>query len=196
MTQNASSNVINLTKGQKVDLTKTNPGLSAVNAGLGWDVNQSGGAAFDLDASVLLLDEHEKFTGTQNLIYFGNQKTPDGSVIHSGDNLTGQGSGDDEVIKLDLNKIPANIHTVLVVVNIYEAQTRRQNFGMVQNAFIRVVDATTNAEIMRYDLSEDYSSETGMEMGKFYRHNGEWKFQAIGTGWAGTLQDVVNKYTA
>ena len=170
---------INLSKGQKVDLTKGNPGLKNIMVGLGWDVNAfDSGADFDLDAAAFLVGE--------------NGKCP--TVKHMGDNLTGEGDGDDEQIQIDLSKIPANISKVAFTVTIYDAETRRQNFGQVSNAFIRIVDETTNQELIRYDLGEDFSIETAVVVGELYRHDGEWKFNAIGSGFQGGLAALCGHY--
>lgn len=179
---------INLEKGNRVDLTKTIPGLKHVGIGLGWDVKKGNDA--DLDAFAVAL-RGGKFTSNSDLIYFGHLEGVSGSIKHSGDNLTGAGDGDDEVINIDLSKVPADVDQIMVAVNIYQAESRRQNFGQIDNAFIRVFDQDTNQEICRYDLSEDYSSATGMVMGKVYLHNGEWKFQAVGEGKNGSIADIV-----
>ncbi len=179
---------INLTKGQKVDLTKGNPGLKNIMIGLGWDVNAfDSGANFDLDASVFMVGENGKCPTDQEFIFYGNLKHKSGSVEHMGDNLTGEGDGDDEQIKIDLSKIPENIARVAFTVTIYDAENRRQNFGQVSNAYIRIVDTVTNQEIIRYDLGEDFSIETAVVVGEIYRINGEWKFNAIGSGFQGGL---------
>ena len=178
---------ISLSKGQKVDLTKTNPGLKNILVGLGWDVNQfDSGSDFDLDASAFLLGENGKTTSDSDFIFYSNLEHPSGAVTHMGDNRTGAGEGDDEQITVDLTKVPANISRIAFTVTIYEAEARRQNFGQVSNAFIRLVNADTDEEVVRYDLGEDFSIETAMVVGELYRHNGEWKFNAIGSG----TQDV------
>ena len=165
---------INLQKGQKVDLTKGNPSLKNIMVGLGWDVNHYDGQAdFDLDASAFLLGENGKVIVPEDFVFYGNLKHQSESVEHMGDNLTGEGDGDDEQVKVDLAKIPANISKVAFTVTIYDAETRRQNFGQVSNAFIRIVDETTNQELIRYDLGEDFSIETAVVVGEIYRHNGE-----------------------
>ena len=181
---------INLKKGQKIDLKKSNPGLSAIRVGLGWDpVEQGGGflkalfgsgqADIDCDASVFLLNEDST---PVDLIYFGNLRTKNDSIIHTGDNLTGEGAGDDEVILVDLDKIPAQVDKLLFVVNIYDCVRRKQNFGMIKNAYIRMADAKTNTEIARYNLSDDYSGKTALIVGLIYRYDKTWKFSAIGEG--------------
>lgn len=178
--------VVSLSKGQKVDLTKTNPGLTKVSVGLGWDTNKyDGGNEFDLDASVFLLDATGKVGTQEDFIFYNNPNGANGAVVHSGDNLTGAGDGDDEVVNIDLSSVPANVEKITFTVTIHDAEARGQNFGMVSNAFIRVFD--TNSEIIRYDLGEDFSIETALVVGELYRHNGEWKFSAIGSGYQGGL---------
>lgn len=177
-----------LTKGQKVDLTKGNPGLSKIMVGLGWDTNKyDGGSDFDLDAAAFLLGADGKVTNDGDFVFYGNLKHSSGGVEHMGDNLTGEGEGDDEQIMVDLKAIPANIERLDFTVTIYDADVRRQNFGQVSNAFIRIVDGETNTELIRYDLGEDFSIETAVVVGEIYRHNGEWKFNAIGSGFQGGL---------
>ena len=186
---------INLTKGQKVDLTKGNPGLKNIMIGLGWDVNAfDSGANFDLDASVFMVGENGKCPTDQEFIFYGNLKHKSGAVEHMGDNRTGEGDGDDEQIKIDLSKIPENIARVAFTVTIYDAENRRQNFGQVSNAYIRIVDTVTNQEIIRYDLGEDFSIETAVVVGEIYRINGEWKFNAIGSGFQGGLAALCGHY--
>ncbi|MBE6876485.1 MAG: TerD family protein [Ruminococcus sp.] len=179
---------VSLMKGQKVDLTKGNPGLSKLIVGLGWDVNRyDGGADFDLDAAAFLLDANGKVTSDADFVFYNNLMHASGSVEHTGDNLTGEGEGDDEVIKVDLSKVPANISKIDFTVTIYDAETRCQNFGQVSNAYIHVLDETNGKELIRFDLGEDFSVETAIVVGELYRHNGEWKFNAIGSGFAGGL---------
>lgn len=179
---------ISLAKGQKVDLTKGNPGLKNLMVGLGWDVNTfDSGAAFDLDAAAFMVGENGKCPTDKDFIFYGNLEHMSASVKHMGDNLTGEGDGDDEQVQVDLSKIPANISKIAFTVTIYEAESRRQNFGQVSNAFIRIVDEATNQELIRYDLGEDFSIETAVVVGELYRHNGEWKFNAIGSGFQGGL---------
>lgn len=177
---------ISLQKGQKVSLSKDNAGLSKVVIGLGWDeVKQRRGLfspkpqAIDCDASALLL-QNGKLLNKTDIVYFGNLKHSSGTVQHMGDNLTGAGEGDDEQIVVDLSKVPAEYDKIVLVVNIYQARQRKQHFGMIENAFIRLVDGKTNAEICKYNLSENYTDMTAMIFGEVYRHNGEWKFSAIG----------------
>lgn len=186
---------INLSKGQKVDLTKGNPGLKHLLVGLGWDTNKyDGGFDFDLDAAAFLLNTAGKAASEADFVFYNNLKHASGAVEHKGDNLTGGGDGDDEQILIDLDKMPANIDKVDFTVTIHEADARRQNFGQVSNAFIRVVDGDTNAELIRYDLGEDFSVETAVVVGEIYRHNGEWKFNAIGSGFAGGLAALVRNF--
>jgi len=179
---------INLQKGQKVSLTKGNPGLTRVVVGLGWDVNQfDTGGDFDLDAAAFLVTDSGKVSAPSDFVFYGNLTHPSGSVQHMGDNLTGAGDGDDEQIKVNLAAVPANISKIVFTVTIYEAETRRQNFGQVNNAFIRIYNEDTGAEMLRYDLGEDFSIETAAIFGELYRHGGEWKFNAIGSGYQGGL---------
>ncbi|MDR0558020.1 MAG: TerD family protein [Treponema sp.] len=179
---------ISLSKGQKVDLTKGRPGLSKLTVGLGWDTNKyDGGAEFDLDASAFLLAANGKIRNDSDFVFYNQPKHPSGSVYSTGDNRTGEGEGDDEQIKVDLQKIPADVTKIAFTVTIHEAQERGQNFGQVSNAFIRIIDDVTNAEIMRYDLGEDFSIETAVVIAEIYRNGEEWKFNAIGSGFKGGL---------
>ena len=179
---------ISLAKGQKVDLTKTNPGLSKILIGLGWDIKRyDGGDQFDLDASAFLLGANGKVPSDDEFIFYNQMKHKSGSVEYMGDNRTGAGEGDDEQIKVDLSKVPEEVQKIDFTVTIHEAEARKQNFGQVENAFIRVVDETNNTELIRYDLGEDFSIETAVVVGELYRHNGEWKFNAIGDGFSGGL---------
>lgn len=178
---------LNLSKGQKLNLTKTSPGLSDVMVGLGWDTNAGVGADFDLDAQVVLLGENGKARSQADLIFFNNLRSSCGSVIHQGDNLTGAGEGDDEKVNVLLDKVPADIQKIAFFVTIHEAVSRGQNFGQVSNAFIRLMDNGTGAELARFDLTEDYSTSISIIMGELYRHNGEWKFNANGQGRAEDL---------
>ena len=186
---------INLTKGQKVDLTKGTPGLTKLMVGLGWDVNAfDSGYNFDLDASAFMVGSNGKCPTEKEFIFYSNLEHPSESVKHMGDNLTGAGDGDDEQIKVDLSLVPANIQRVAFTVTIYDADVRRQNFGQVNNAFIRIVDESNGQEILRYDLGEDFSIETAIVVGELYRHNGEWKFNAIGSGFQGGLAALCGHY--
>ncbi|MDE5833893.1 MAG: TerD family protein [Ruminococcus sp.] len=186
---------INLSKGQKIDLTKTNPGLKNIMVGLGWDVNVfDSGSAFDLDAAAFMAGANGRCPKDTDFIFYGNLKHSSGAVEHMGDNLTGEGEGDDEQIKIELSKIPANIEKIAFTVTIYDADNRRQNFGQVSNAFIRIVNIDTNEELIRYDLGEDFSIETAVVVGELYKHNGEWKFNAIGSGFQGGLAALCGHY--
>ena len=186
---------INLQKGQKVDLTKGNPSLKNIMVGLGWDVNAfDSGADFDLDAAAFMVGENGKCPTEREFIFYGNLEHNSGAVKHMGDNLTGGGDGDDEQIEVDLTIIPANVSRVVFTVTIYDAELRRQNFGQVSNAFIRIVDTATGSELIRYDLGEDFSIETAVVVGELYRHNGEWQFNAIGSGFQGGLAALCGHY--
>ncbi len=186
---------INLAKGQKVDLTKGNPGLKNIMVGLGWDVNSfDSGADFDLDAAAFMCAASGKCPTEKEFVFYGNLEHASGSVKHMGDNLTGEGEGDDEQIQIDLGKIPANIEKIAFTVTIYDAETRHQNFGQVSNSFIRIVDSATNTELIRYDLGEDFSIETAVVVGELYKNNGEWKFNAIGSGFQGGLAALCGHY--
>ena len=186
---------VSLKKGQKVDLTKTNPGLKEVLIGLGWDTNKyDGGKDFDLDSSVFMLGANGKVASDDDFVFYGNLKHKSGSVEHLGDNLTGAGEGDDEQIKIDLSKVPADVEKIDFTVTIYEAEERKQNFGQVENAFIRVVNEATGEELIRYDLGEDFSIETAVVIGELYRNKGEWKFNAIGSGFSGGLASLGKNY--
>ncbi|MDO4176835.1 MAG: TerD family protein [Bacillota bacterium] len=186
---------VNLSKGQKVSLTKGNPGLSKIVVGLGWDTNKyDGGFDFDLDAAAFLLGANGKVTSDSDFIFYGNLKHGSGAVEHMGDNLTGDGDGDDEQIKVNLSAVPANIEKIGFTVTIYDAETRKQNFGQVSNAYIRIFDEASNTELIRYDLGEDFSIETAVVVGEMYRNNGEWKFNAIGSGFQGGLEALCKNY--
>lgn len=185
---------ISLTKGGNVNLSKEAPGLSKIIVGLGWDARATDGAAFDLDASAFLVKTDGKVRSDNDFCFFNNKTVGDGAVQHQGDNTTGVGEGDDEVIKVELPKIPAEIEKVVFTVTIYEAETRRQNFGQVSHAFIRVVNEENGQEIARYDLSEDASVETAMIFGEIYRAGAEWKFKAVGQGFAGGLGPLASSF--
>lgn len=186
---------ITLAKGQKVDLTKTNPGLKNIIVGLGWDVNKyDGGFSFDLDTAAFLTGTNGKVTADTDFVFYNNLRHPSGSVTHLGDNLTGAGDGDDEQIKVSLDQVPANIEKIAFTVTIHEAMQRSQNFGQVSNSYIRVVDESNGTELIRYDLGEDFSIETAIVVGELYRHNGEWKFNAIGSGYQGGLAALCNNF--
>ena len=186
---------VNLSKGQKVSLTKGNPGLSKIVVGLGWDTNKYDcGFDFDLDAAAFLLGANGKVTSDADFVFYGNLKHGSGAVEHMGDNLTGDGDGDDEQIKVNLSTVPANIEKIGFTVTIYDAETRKQNFGQVSNAYIRIFDEASNTELIRYDLGEDFSIETAVVVGEMYRNNGEWKFNAIGSGFQGGLEALCKNY--
>ena len=186
---------ISLTKGQKVDLTKTNPGLTSVIAGLGWDVNKyDGGDSFDLDAAAFLLGENGKVLSERSFVFYNNLTDESGAVKHTGDNLTGEGEGDDEQIIIKLKEVPANVHKIDFTVTIHDAENRHQNFGQVSNAFIRLVDESNNNELIRYDLSEDFSIETAIVVAELYRNGSEWKFNAIGSGFQGGLAALCRNF--
>ena len=189
---------VSLTKGQRVSLEKISPGLSEVFIGLGWDVKATDtGSDFDLDSSLFLLGANEKLISDNHFIFYNNLTSPDPdkSVQHMGDNLTGAGEGDDEVIKINLKKVPNDVQKILVTVTIHEAQQRRQNFGQVQNSFVRIVNAQTQQEAVRYDLVEDYSIETALIMAELYRKDGEWRLNAVGSGYQGGLQALLDRYS-
>ena len=185
---------VTLSKGQNVSLSKTDPLLKHILIGLGWDARSSDGQDFDLDASVFMTADNGKVPSDDYFVFYNQLKSPCGSVQHTGDNLTGDGDGDDESIIVELGKVPANIKSLFVTVTIHDAETRRQNFGQVSNAFVRLVNHETDQEVLRFDLSEDYSTETAMVFGEVYRHNGDWKFRAIGQGYTGGLLALCNQY--
>jgi tellurium resistance protein TerD len=185
---------VSLSKGGNVSLTKQAPGLSAVVVGLGWDERTTTGQAYDLDASALMLNAAGRILSDLHFVFFNNLTSPDGSVEHTGDNLTGEGEGDDEQIKVDLSRVPPEVDRIVFPVSIYEADSRRQNFGQVRNAFIRVINQADGAELTRYDLSEDASSETAMIFGELYRHSGDWKFRAVGQGYSSGLAGIARDY--
>lgn len=186
---------VSLKKGQKVSLTKGNPGLTNLMVGLGWDVNRfDTGGSFDLDSAAFLLGDNGIVTCQNDFVFYGNLSHPSGGAVHQGDNLTGEGEGDDEQIRIDLSKIPANISRIVFSATIYEADERNQNFGQVSNAFIRIVDVDKNEELLRYDLGEDFSIETAAVFGELYKNNGEWKFNAIGSGYQGGLAALCANY--
>ncbi len=178
---------ISLTKGQRVDLTKGNPSLTRILIGLGWDVNVYSSASFDLDAACFFLGDHGRCTSDLDFVFYNNLVHPSKAASHLGDNLTGEGDGDDEQIQVDLSKIPPNVHKLAFTVTIHDALAKAQNFGQVSNAFIRILDETTMQEVIRYDLAEDFSIETAVVVGELYRHGTEWKFNAIGSGFQGGL---------
>ncbi|EMU9119833.1 TerD family protein [Providencia stuartii] len=185
---------VSLVKGGNVSLTKEAPTMNVAMVGLGWDARVTDGADFDLDASVFMVGEDGKVLSDANFIFFNNKVSPCGSVEHQGDNRTGEGDGDDEQVKIDLTKVPAEVKKLVFSVTIYDAETRKQNFGMVSNSFMRIYNNDTNAEIARFDLSEDASTETAMIFGELYRHGNEWKFKAVGQGFAGGLSALAAQH--
>jgi tellurium resistance protein TerD len=185
---------VSLSKGGNVSLSKEAPGLTNVLVGLGWDVRTTDGADFDLDASAILLGGDDKVLSDKHFVFFNNLTSPDNTVEHTGDNLTGEGEGDDEAIKVDLHGMAQDVQKIVFPVSIYDAESRSQSFGQVRNAFIRVVNAANNSEIARYDLSEDASTETAMVFGELYRHGAEWKFRAVGQGWTTGLAGIAKDY--
>jgi tellurium resistance protein TerD len=190
---------VSLTKGQRVSLEKISPGLSEVSIGLGWDVKATDtGLDFDLDSALFLLGANDKLISDNHFIFYNNLTSPDPdkSVQHMGDNLTGAGEGDDEVIKINLKKVPNDVQKILVTVTIHEAQQRHQNFGQVQNSFVRIVNDQTQQEAVRYDLVEDYSIETALIMAELYRKDGEWRLNAVGSGYQGGLQALLDRYSS
>src|SRR6476661_1679684 len=184
---------VSLTKGGNVSLTKAAPNLTSIGVGLGWDVRSTAGHGFDLDASALALGETHKVLGDEYFVFI-NLKSPDGSIEHQGDNLTGEGEGDDEVVTVNLVGVPAQVLSIVFAVSIYDAETRQQSFGQVRNAYIRVVDLASDIELARYDLTEDASVETAMVFGEVYRYNQEWKFRAIGQGYASGLAGIARDF--
>jgi tellurium resistance protein TerD len=191
---------INLVKGQKISLDKAAGasndagGLVAIGVGLGWDTNESVGSDFDLDASAFCLNSSGKLPDGDHFIFYNNLSLPSGAVTHTGDNTTGEGEGDDETIMVDMSKDSGSVEEIIFVATIHDAETRRQNFGQVRNAFIRIFNSATNEEILKYELDEDFSIETALSFGRLYKRGGEWKFEASGSGSAGGLQSFVDKY--
>lgn len=185
---------LTLQKGGNLSLSKTDPTLTKILIGLGWDPRSTDGTEFDLDASAFLLGANGKVRSDADFIFYNQLKSADGSIEHTGDNRTGAGDGDDEVLKIDLSRVPADIDKIAFTVTIHDADTRKQNFGQVGGSFIRVVNEVSGAEIVRYDLAEDASTETAMIFAELYRNNGEWKFRAVGSGFAGGLKALANSY--
>ena len=185
---------LSLQKGGNLSLSKEAPGLTKILVGLGWDPRATDGAEFDLDASAFLLGATGKISSEADFIFYNQLKSADGSVEHTGDNRTGAGDGDDEVLKVDLSRVPADVDKIAFTVTIHDAEGRKQNFGQVSNSFIRIVNEANGSEIVRYDLAEDASTETAMIFAELYRNNGEWKFRAVGQGYAGGLRAVANGY--
>lgn len=187
--------MVNLSKGQKVDLTKTNPGLTKIMVGLGWDINKyDGGSDFDLDAAAFLLGADGKAASEADFVFYNNKEHASGSVVHMGDNKTGAGDGDDEVINIDLSAVPANVDKIDFTVTIFEADARNQNFGQVNNAYIRILNQENGEELIHFDLGEDFSIETAVVVAELYRYNGEWKFNAIGSGFSGGLAALCRNF--
>lgn len=187
---------INLEKGQRINLSKSEPGLQEIVVGLGWDTKQADtGTDFDLDSSAFMITEAEKIPSEEYFIFYNNLRSPDGSVVHEGDNRTGVGEGDDETLQIDLSRVEPSVQSIVFVTTIHDADSRRQNFGQVRNAFIRIMDKATKREILRYDLEEDYSTEAAIEFGRLYKKGGEWRFQAVGSGYKLGLQAFVDQYT-
>lgn len=185
---------VSLSKGGNVSLTKEAPDLTAVTVGLGWDVRTTTGTDFDLDASALLVDVNNKVISDKHFVFFNNLRSPEGAVEHTGDNLTGEGEGDDEQIKVSLATVPSEVAKVVFPVSIYDAEGRQQSFGQVRNAYIRVVNQANGSELARYDLSEDASTETAMVFGELYRNGAEWKFRAVGQGYASGLRGIAQDF--
>jgi tellurium resistance protein TerD len=186
---------VSLQKGQKVDLTKGNPSLSKIIVGLGWDIKRyDGGFDFDLDASAFMLGSSDKVTSESDFIFYNNLKSKCGSVQHTGDNLTGEGEGDDEQIIIEMGKVPQTFQKIAITVTIHDPETRKQNFGMISNAFVRIVDEATGQELIRYDLGEDFSIETAIVVAEIYRYNDEWKFAAVGSGFKGGLGSLCSNF--
>jgi tellurium resistance protein TerD len=185
---------VSLSKGGNVSLSKEAPGLTAITVGLGWDARVTDGAAFDLDASVFICGEDGKVRSDADFVFYNAPKALDGAIQHMGDNRTGAGDGDDEEVKIDLTKIPADVKKLVFAVTIHEAEVRRQTFGQVGNAYMRVINQAGGAEIAKYDLSEDYSTETALIFGEIYRHGDEWKMKAIGAGFAGGLAPLAKAH--
>ncbi|CAM3501041.1 TerD family protein [Cytobacillus oceanisediminis] len=186
---------VSLSKGQKVDLTKTNPGMTKVVVGLGWDTNKyDGGNDFDLDSSVFLLGDNGKVTSEGDFVFYNNTTGAGGAVVHTGDNRTGEGDGDDEQVKIDLANVPASVQRITFTITIHDGEARNQNFGQVSNSYVRILNEDSGEELIRYDLGEDFSIETALVVGELYRHNGEWKFSAIGSGYQGGLAALAKDF--
>ena len=185
---------VSLSKGGNVSLSKEDPGLTRILIGLSWDTRTTDGTAFDLDASAFLLAVGDKVRGDDDFIFYNNLRSADGSVEHTGDNRTGEGDGDDEALTVELSTVPADVQKIAVAVTIHDGEARRQSFGMVSNAFIRIVNDVTGRELSRYDLAEDASTETAMIFGEIYRHSGDWKFRAVGQGFKGGLAPMARNF--
>lgn len=193
--QKGCDTLVTLVKGGNISLSKEAPGLSNIVVGLGWDVRSDGGDDFDLDASIFMLGENGKMRSKEDLVYYGRLKSKDGSIVHTGDNLTGEGDGDDEQLMVDLSRVPFDVQQLAVTVSIYKAADKKQNFGMVSNAFVRIVEGKMGREIARYDLGSEFSNECSVIFGEVYRKNGEWKFKAVGQGIKGELPDLLTLYS-
>lgn len=188
---------INLSKGERINLSKEAPSLKNAGVGLGWDINVTDtGSAFDLDASIFMLGANGKIPDEKYFVFYNNTVSPDSSVKHEGDSKTGEGEGDDETIKIDLSKVDASVQEIVFVVTIHEAEQRKQNFGQVRNSYIRIYDNATEKQIAKYELDEDASAETAIEFGKLYKKDGEWRFQAVGAGYKAGLQSFVDRYAS
>lgn len=185
---------VNLVKGERVSLVKKGGKLNEIHVGLGWDVNSMGGADFDLDASVFMVGKNGKTAHAKHFVFFNNLQSPEGSVRHDGDNLTGEGDGDDESVKVTLSKVPSEVEKLIFTVTIYEAKARRQNFGQVSNAFLRIVDESNGRELIHFDLTEDYSHTSSIVVGEIYRDGAEWKFVALGEGMQAEIDGLVSRY--
>jgi len=185
---------VNLSKGGNISLTKEAPGLTAVTVGLGWDARTTDGTSFDLDSSAIAVNSAGKVHSEGHFVFYGNKQSPDQAIVHSGDNLTGEGAGDDERIDVNLAGLPGDIEKIVFSVAVYDADTRSQNFGQVRNAYIRIVNQAGGAEIARYDLSEDAATETAMVFGELYRNGAEWKFRAVGQGYASGLAGIARDF--
>jgi len=186
---------ISLSKGQKIDLTKSNPGLTNITVGVGWDTNKyDGGQDFDLDSSIFLLNAAGVCADEKDFVFFNNLEGGNGSVVHTGDNLTGEGDGDDEQVKVALMNVPTTVERIAFTITIHDAEQRSQNFGQVSNSYVRIVNDANGEELIRYDLGEDFSIETAVVVGELYRHGSEWKFNAIGSGYQGGLASLVKDY--
>jgi tellurium resistance protein TerD len=186
---------VSLSKGQKVDLTKTNPGLKKIIVGLGWDTNKyDGGSDFDLDASAFVLGDAGKVKDDKDFIFYNNPTGAEGAIVHLGDNRSGVGEGDDEQVKIDISTIPAHVHKIAFTITIHDAETRKQNFGQVANAYVRILNEETGVELIRYDLGEDFSTETAIVLAEVYRNGTEWKFNAIGSGFQGGLSALCTNF--
>ncbi len=185
---------INLEKGQKIDLTKTNPNVKKFRVGLGWNPNTSVGGDFDIDVSAFVLDANNKIVSDSHFVFYNNLKSPNDFVVHTGDNTDGKGDGDDETLIIDFSKVKEEEKSVVFIVTIHNGITKNQNFGQISGSFIRVCDSGTNTEILKYELDEDFCIETAVAFGKLYQRDGEWKFEAMGTGMKGGLQDYLTQY--